>query len=89
MFRVSVTSHKLEEVVDLKNFHGAPFLVGYWIGLAPDDSPLIDTRRRDLGLLRSPFDASMTRRETFPRQTRRDGPDTRKARRSNDQIRLH
>jgi len=41
IFRVSVASHKLEEVVDLKNFHGAPFLVGYWMGLAPDDSPLM------------------------------------------------
>ena len=41
IFRVSAASHKLEEVVDLKNFHGAPFLVGYWMGLAPDDSPLM------------------------------------------------
>jgi hypothetical protein len=28
-------------VIDLKNFHGAPFLIGYWFGLAPDDSPLL------------------------------------------------
>jgi Tol biopolymer transport system component len=41
IFRVSAASHKLEEVADLKNFHGAPFLVGYWMGLAPDDSPLM------------------------------------------------
>ena len=41
VFRVSVTSHKAEEVVDLKNFHAAPFLIGYWFGLAPDDSPLL------------------------------------------------
>jgi Tol biopolymer transport system component len=41
VFRVSVATHKLEEVVDLKNFHGAPFLVGYWMGLAPDDLPLM------------------------------------------------
>jgi serine/threonine protein kinase/Tol biopolymer transport system component len=45
--RVSITNHRLEEVVDLKNFHGAPFLVGYWFGLAPDDSPLLV---RDAGL---------------------------------------
>src|SRR5271163_4251928 len=32
VFRVSVTSHKLEEVADLKNFRGAPFLIGYWFG---------------------------------------------------------
>jgi hypothetical protein len=41
VFRVSVNDHKVEEVVDLKNFHGAPFLIGYWFGLAPDDSPLL------------------------------------------------
>ena len=47
VFRVSVTSRKLEEVTDLKNFHGAPFLIGYWLGLAPDDSPLLI---RDAGI---------------------------------------
>jgi eukaryotic-like serine/threonine-protein kinase len=47
VFRVSVTSHKLEEVADLKNFHGAPFLIGYWFSLAPDDSPLLI---RDAGI---------------------------------------
>ena len=41
VFRVSVATGKLEEVTDLKNFHGAPFLIGYWFGLAPDDSPLL------------------------------------------------
>jgi eukaryotic-like serine/threonine-protein kinase len=41
VFRVSVTTSKLEVVTDLKNFHGAPFLIGYWFGLAPDDSPLL------------------------------------------------
>ena len=41
VFRVSVSSHKAEEVVDLKNFHAAPFLIGYWFSLAPDDSPLL------------------------------------------------
>ena len=47
VFRVSITGHKLEEVADLKNFHAAPFLVGYWLGLAPDDSPLLV---RDAGI---------------------------------------
>jgi Tol biopolymer transport system component len=47
VFRVSVAGHKLEEVADLKNFHAAPFLVGYWLGLAPDDSPLLV---RDAGI---------------------------------------
>ena len=47
VFRVSVATHKLEEVTDLKNFHGAPFLIGYWFGLAPDDSPLLI---RDAGI---------------------------------------
>jgi eukaryotic-like serine/threonine-protein kinase len=47
VFRVSVSGHKVEEVVDLKNFRGAPFLVGYWFGLAPDDSPLLV---RDAGI---------------------------------------
>jgi len=27
--------------LDLKNFRQAPTMVGYWIGLAPDDSPLL------------------------------------------------
>jgi eukaryotic-like serine/threonine-protein kinase len=47
VFRVSVAARKLEEVTDLKNFHGAPFLIGYWFGLAPDDSPLLI---RDAGI---------------------------------------
>jgi len=47
VFRVSLNNHKVEEVVDLKNFHGAPFLIGYWFGLAPDDSPLLI---RDAGI---------------------------------------
>jgi serine/threonine protein kinase/Tol biopolymer transport system component len=47
VFRVSVTTGKLEVVTDLKNFHGAPFLIGYWLGLAPDDSPLLI---RDAGI---------------------------------------
>ena len=41
VFRVGIGGHKIEEVVDLKNFRQAPTMVGYWIGLAPDDSPLL------------------------------------------------
>lgn len=41
VFRVWVSGHKVEEVADLKNFHQAPFLVGSWMGLTPDDSPLL------------------------------------------------
>ncbi len=48
VFRVSLADKKLESVADLKNFHAAPFLVGYWLGLAPDDSPLLV---RDAGIL--------------------------------------
>ena len=47
VFRVPLSTRKLEEVTDLKNFHGAPFLIGYWFGLAPDDSPLLI---RDAGI---------------------------------------
>jgi Tol biopolymer transport system component len=48
VYRVSLADHKLEPVADLKNFHAAPFSVGYWLGLAPDDSPLLV---RDAGIL--------------------------------------
>jgi WD40 repeat protein len=41
VFRVTLSGHKIEDVADLKNFHQAPFLVGNWMGLAPDDSPLL------------------------------------------------
>ena len=47
VFRVSIGSHKLERLADLKNFHAAPFVDGYWLGLAPDDSPLLI---RDAGI---------------------------------------
>jgi Tol biopolymer transport system component len=48
VYRVSLADHKLEPVADLKNFHAAPFSLGYWLGLAPDDSPLLV---RDAGIL--------------------------------------
>ena len=46
VFRARVAGHKIEEVVDLKNFHQAPFLTGSWVGLAPDDAPML---MRDAG----------------------------------------
>ncbi len=46
VFRARVGDRKIEEVVDLKNFHQAPFLAGGWLGLAPDDSPML---MRDAG----------------------------------------
>ena len=51
--RVSVATHKVEDLEDLKDFHQAPFLAGYWVGLAPDDSPLLvrDVGTRDFHAL--------------------------------------
>jgi Tol biopolymer transport system component len=53
VFRVRINGHKLEEVVDLKNFHPEPTALGYWIGLAQDDSPLLvrDAGTRDFHAL--------------------------------------
>lgn len=47
--RVMIRSGKIDEVLDLKDFHQAPFELGYWVGLAPDDSPLLvrDAGTRD------------------------------------------
>ena len=39
--RIRVSDHKLEEVNNLKDFHQAPFTVGGWMGLDPDDAPLL------------------------------------------------
>jgi Tol biopolymer transport system component len=40
VLRVRISEHKVEQVVDLKNFRMASYY-GYWLGLAPDDSPLL------------------------------------------------
>jgi serine/threonine protein kinase/Tol biopolymer transport system component len=40
VFRVRISDHKLEEVVSLRDFRQASGLGG-WVGLAPDDSPLL------------------------------------------------
>jgi len=41
IFRVRVSDHKLERLLSLKDFRLAAGYVGYWFGLAPDDSPLL------------------------------------------------
>jgi Tol biopolymer transport system component len=45
VMRIRVRDRKLERVADLKNFRQAGFY-GVWLGLAPDDSPLL---LRDMG----------------------------------------
>jgi Tol biopolymer transport system component len=40
LFRVRISDHKLEQLVSLKGFRQAPDW-GWWMGLAPDDSPLL------------------------------------------------
>jgi len=41
IYRVRLSDHKLEEVLSTKNFHQAPFTVGGWMGIDPDDAPLL------------------------------------------------
>ncbi len=41
IYRVRVSNRKLERVAGLKNVRRTVGLLGYWIGLTPDDSPLI------------------------------------------------
>ena len=50
IYRVRVSTRKVEEIVSLKNFRQAPGLLGAWEGLAPDDSPLLvkDTGTQDV-----------------------------------------
>jgi eukaryotic-like serine/threonine-protein kinase len=50
IYRVSISNHKVEEIVSLKDFKEAPDLLGGWIGLGPDDSPLLvkDTGTQDV-----------------------------------------
>jgi eukaryotic-like serine/threonine-protein kinase len=40
LMRVHIRDRKLEHLADLKNFRQAGFF-GYWLGMAPDDSPLL------------------------------------------------
>jgi Tol biopolymer transport system component len=50
IYRVRVSTRKVEEIVRLKGFREAPGLFGGWVGLSPDDSPLIvkDTGTQDV-----------------------------------------
>ncbi|HEV2247414.1 MAG TPA: protein kinase [Terriglobia bacterium] len=50
IYRVRISNHKVEQVVSLKDFHGVPGLFGGWMGLTPDDSPLLvkDTGTQDV-----------------------------------------
>jgi Tol biopolymer transport system component len=47
IFRVSLSDGKLEQVASLENFHRASQVIGDWLGLAPDDSPLLLRDRRN------------------------------------------
>jgi dipeptidyl aminopeptidase/acylaminoacyl peptidase len=49
IYRVSISNRKVEKIVSLKDFKEAPGLLGGWIGLGPDDSPLLvkDTGTQD------------------------------------------
>jgi Tol biopolymer transport system component len=46
VLRVRTSDRKVERVVDLKNFRMTGHSWGFWLGLAPDDSPLL---LRDVG----------------------------------------
>ena len=41
VFRIRVSDHQIERVVDLERFRLATGAIGPWAGLAPDDSPLV------------------------------------------------
>ena len=41
IFRVRISDHKVERLINLKDFRLAAGYIGYWFGLAPDDSPLL------------------------------------------------
>jgi Tol biopolymer transport system component len=47
IFRVDVNNGRLERIVSLENFHRAGQVLGDWLGLAPDDSPLLLRDRRN------------------------------------------
>jgi Tol biopolymer transport system component len=50
IYRVSISNRKVEKIVSLEDFKEAPGLLGGWIGLGPDDSPLLvrDTGTQDV-----------------------------------------
>ena len=41
IFRVRLSNHKLEQVTSLEHFRQASGLIGAWMGIAPDDSPML------------------------------------------------
>jgi serine/threonine protein kinase/Tol biopolymer transport system component len=41
VYRVRLSDRRLEEVLDLKNFRQAPMTMGGWMGIDPDDAPLL------------------------------------------------
>jgi hypothetical protein len=49
MFRIRISDRRLEQLFSLKDTHQAPGW-GEWVGLAPDDSPLLvrDTGTQDV-----------------------------------------
>ena len=50
IYRVSISNRKIEKIVSLKDIAEAPGLLGGWVGLGPDDSPLLvkDTGTQDI-----------------------------------------
>jgi Tol biopolymer transport system component len=50
IYRVRVSTRKVEEIVSLKDFRQVGGLLGGWVGLSPDDSPLLvkDTGTQDI-----------------------------------------
>jgi len=50
VLRLRISDRKVERMVDLKNFRMAGYDWGFWLGLAPDDSPLLlrDTGTEDI-----------------------------------------
>lgn len=47
VFRVDASTGRLEQIVSLENFHRAGQVLGDWLGLAPDDSPLLVRDKRN------------------------------------------
>lgn len=41
IYRVALDDHRIEKVASLAGVERGPFFMGDWIGLAPDDSPLV------------------------------------------------
>ena len=50
IYRARVSTRKVDEIVSLKDFRGVPGLFGGWMGLTPDDSPMLvkDTGTQDI-----------------------------------------